>query len=85
MWLLRPVGFKSNVHLCQKAPENLNNPEKQKFPKLSGDSTAGQQKWIPDLDSTGQKTIIHISSIKKVPASYPKNTQKIIQNVIQLM
>ena len=37
-------------------PENLDNPEKSVFSRLSGVSSADRKKRIADLESTPQKT-----------------------------
>ena len=51
------VKTKSDVHFHWLELETLNNPEKFKISGLSGINGARWQKWIPDLDSTCQRTL----------------------------
>ena len=51
--------------ICLSERETLNNLEKPKASGLLGVSSAGWWKWIPDLDSAGQK-----KQTKKTSSSY---------------
>ena len=63
--------------------ETLDNPEKLNFPDYWGFSGVVWWKWIPDSDSTGQRTReSHL--INPENTRYPENLQKIIPNVMQL-
>ena len=64
MHVFSPVESKSDVYFRRSGPENLDNTEKQIFSGISRISGFEQRKWTLNFYSTGQKTLILISSIQ---------------------